>query len=355
MAEVHIRKVRKSYGDVSILRGIDIEIPDGQFVVLVGPSGCGKSTLLRMIAGLEEVSAGEIWVGSRLVNNIPPKDRDVAMVFQNYALYPHLSVAENLAFSLKLRRIKAPAIKATVARASEILGLSTLLDRYPRQLSGGQRQRVAMGRAIVRNPQVFLFDEPLSNLDAKLRATMRTEIKELQQRLKTTTIYVTHDQIEAMTMANQIVVMRDGRVEQTGTPLELYDHPANQFVAGFIGLPGMNFMPAELADGGLKLPFGVVLPLASPVAAVSAPLAFGIRPEHLQLVATDVAGAIRSTVAVVEPTGSETTVVVESEAGRLTALIRERVKLTPGETLQLKPVPGCGHVFDGEGLRVGAA
>ena len=359
MAEVHIREVRKSYGDVSIIQGIDIEIPDGQFVVLVGPSGCGKSTLLRMIAGLEEITSGEIWVGQKLVNNIPTKDRDLAMVFQNYALYPHLSVADNLAFSLTLRRVKAPAIKAAVARASEILGLTALLDRYPRQLSGGQRQRVAMGRAIVRDPQVFLFDEPLSNLDAKLRATMRTEIKELQQRLKTTTIYVTHDQVEAMTMADQIVVMRDGHVEQIGTPLELYDRPVNQFVAGFIGLPAMNFVSSEITNGGLRLPCGVVLPetsrLSTGATSGSSSVVFGIRPEHLQLVAPDVAGAIHGTVAVVEPTGSETTVIVESEAGRLTALIRERVNLTPGQALQLKPVVGCGHVFDSHGLRVAVA
>ncbi len=355
MAEVHIRSVRKSYGNVPILRGIDIEIRDGQFVVLVGPSGCGKSTLLRMVAGLEEVTSGEIRIGPRVVNNIPARDRDVAMVFQNYALYPHLSVAENLAFSLTLRRIKAPQIKATVARASEILGLSGLLDRYPRQLSGGQRQRVAMGRAIVRNPQVFLFDEPLSNLDAKLRAAMRTEIKELHQRLKTTTIYVTHDQIEAMTMANQIVVMRDGLVEQTGTPLELYDRPANQFVAGFIGSPSMNFIAAERTESGLKLPCGIVLPLNSTFAAASKSLVFGVRPEHLQLTGTGTEGTISGTVAVVEPTGSETTLVVESAGGRLTALLRERVELAPGQAVQLKPVAGCGHVFDEQGLRVAAA
>ncbi len=354
MAEVRIRNVQKSFGGVSIIRGVDIEIPDGQFVVLVGPSGCGKSTLLRMIAGLEKITSGEIWVGPRVVNNVPSKDRDVAMVFQNYALYPHLSVADNLAFSLALRRIKGPAIKAKVARASEILGLTALLDRYPRHLSGGQRQRVAMGRAIVRNPQVFLFDEPLSNLDAKLRASMRTEIKELQQRLKTTTIYVTHDQVEAMTMADQIVVMKDGCVEQIGTPLELYDCPANQFVAGFIGLPAMNFLATEITDGGLRLPCGVVLPLTSTVTGASTPSAFGIRPEHLQLVDAGIKGAICGKVAVVEPTGSETTVTVECDGGRLTALIRERVKFTPGQALQLKPIAGCGHVFDAQGVRVAA-
>ena len=355
MAQVNIRNVGKRYGDVPVIRGVDIEIQEGQFVVLVGPSGCGKSTLLRMIAGLEEVTSGEIWIGSRMVNNVAAKDRDVAMVFQNYALYPHLSVAQNLAFSLTLRRIKAPVIKATVARAAEILGLTALLDRYPRQLSGGQRQRVAMGRAIVRNPQVFLFDEPLSNLDAKLRATMRTEIKELHQRLKTTTIYVTHDQIEAMTMANQIVVMRDGLVEQTGAPLELYDRPANQFVAGFIGSPAMNFVNVEMAAGGLRLPCGVVLPLTSPLMPAAAPFVFGIRPEHLRLADAGAVESIRGTVAVVEPTGSETTVIVESAGGRLTALLRERVDLAPGQTLLLKPLAGYGHVFDGSGQRVAAA
>ena len=252
MASVTIQAVKKNFGETAVLHGVDIDIADGSFTVLVGPSGCGKSTLLRMIAGLEEISGGEIRIGERRVNDVPPKERDIAMVFQNYALYPHMTVRENMAFSLdagqegqgddRRRRSAAPP------RSS---ALTPLLDRYPRQLSGGQRQRVAMGRAIVRDPQVFLFDEPLSNLDAKLRVAMRSEIKELHQRLKTTSIYVTHDQIEAMTMGDKIVVMSDGRIEQTGSPLELYDHPANSFVAGFIGSPAMNFLPGTLRrDGG---------------------------------------------------------------------------------------------------------
>ena len=246
MASVSIRSVKKNFGEVPILHGVDIEIKDGSFTVLVGPSGCGKSTLLRMIAGLEEISDGQIHIGNNIVNDLPPKARDIAMVFQNYALYPHMTVGENMAFSLTLAKRPQEEIDKKVARAADILALGSLLDRYPRQLSGGQRQRVAMGRAIVRDPQVFLFDEPLSNLDAKLRVAMRSEIKELHQRLQTTSIYVTHDQIEAMTMGDHIVVMRDGRIEQTGSPLELYDFPANQFVAGFIGSPAMNFLPGKL-------------------------------------------------------------------------------------------------------------
>src|SRR6478735_2504828 len=228
MASVGIRDVKKAFGQTQVIHGVDISIGDGEFVVLVGPSGCGKSTLLRMIAGLENITSGEIRIGERIVNNVPPKERDVAMVFQNYALYPHMTVAANMAFSLKLRGAPKTEIDTRVKRAADILGLGPYLDRFPRQLSGGQRQRVAMGRAIVRDPQVFLFDEPLSNLDTKLRVQMRAEIKELHQRLKTTIIYVTHDQVEAMTMADRIVVMRDGRVEQIGRPLDLYDHPANK-------------------------------------------------------------------------------------------------------------------------------
>ncbi len=246
MSSVQIRDVRKSFGNFEVLHGVSIPIEDGEFVVLVGPSGCGKSTLLRMLAGLENITSGTISIGDRVVNNVQPKERDIAMVFQNYALYPHMTVADNMGFSLKLRGAKPEEISSGVKRAAEILALTPLLERYPRQLSGGQRQRVAMGRAIVRDPQVFLFDEPLSNLDAKLRVAMRTEIKELHQRLKTTTVYVTHDQIEAMTMADKIVVMHDGIVEQMGTPLELYDKPENQFVAGFIGSPAMNFLKGKL-------------------------------------------------------------------------------------------------------------
>src|SRR5215213_11518091 len=251
MASVGIRDVSKAFGPTQVIHGVDISIADGEFVVLVGPSGCGKSTLLRMIAGLEDISGGEIRIGERVVNNVPPKERDIAMVFQNYALYPHMTVADNMGFSLKLKRAPKAEIKQRVDGAAEILGLTKFLDRYPRQLSGGQRQRVAMGRAIVRDPQVFLFDEPLSNLDAKLRVAMRAEIKELHQRLQTTVVYVTHDQIEAMTMADKIVVMHDGIIEQIGTPLELFDRPGNLFVAQFIGSPSMNVMKGKLrvADG----------------------------------------------------------------------------------------------------------
>ncbi len=267
MASVDIGKVDKFFGSTQVLYGVEIEIVDGEFVVLVGPSGCGKSTLLRMIAGLEEISKGEISIGGRVVNNVPPKDRDIAMVFQNYALYPHMTVYDNMAFSLKLAKAPKSVIQERVNRAAEILGLQEYLARYPRQLSGGQRQRVAMGRAIVRDPQVFLFDEPLSNLDAKLRVQMRTEIKELHQRLRTTSVYVTHDQIEAMTMADRIVVMHDGVVEQVGEPLDLYDNPANLFVAGFIGSPAMNFINATIKRNGgapsAVAPDGTVLPLSA--------------------------------------------------------------------------------------------
>src|SRR5438876_4976386 len=265
MASVQIRDVRKSFGAFEVLHGVSVPIEDGAFVVLVGPSGCGKSTLLRMLAGLENITSGTISIGDRVVNNVQPKERDIAMVFQNYALYPHMTVADNMGFSLKLRGAKTEEIASGVKRAAEILALTPLLERYPRQLSGGKRQRVAMGRAIVRDPQVFLFDEPLSNLDAKLRVQMRTEIKELHQRLKTTSIYVTHDQIEAMTMADKIVVMRDGVVEQIGDPLSLYDNPNNTFVAGFIGSPAMNMVPGTArmtgGNGHVEFPGNGTLPL----------------------------------------------------------------------------------------------
>src|SRR5436853_3771903 len=287
MASVGIRDVKKAFGTTHVIHGVNISIADGEFVVLVGPSGCGKSTLLRMIAGLENITGGEIRIGDRVVNNVPPKERDIAMVFQNYALYPHMTVADNMGFSLKLRGAPKSEIDTRVMQAAEILGLQHLLERYPRQLSGGQRQRVAMGRAIVRDPQVFLFDEPLSNLDAKLRVAMRTEIKELHQRLKTTTVYVTHDQIEAMTMADKIVVMHDGVVEQMGSPLELYDKPENQFVAGFIGSPAMNFLKGKLKVNGaasFEGPNGVRLPLISPPAnSDGKPMVYGVRPEHFTI------------------------------------------------------------------------
>src|SRR5262249_51110791 len=284
MASVAIHDVRKAFGATQVIHGVDIGIDDGQFVVLVGPSGCGKSTLLRMIAGLENITAGEIRIGERVVNNVPPKERDIAMVFQNYALYPHMTVADNMSFSLRLRGAPKAEIDTRVKRAADILGLSALLGRFPRQLSGGQRQRVAMGRAIVRDPQVFLFDEPLSNLDAKLRVQMPTEIKELHQRLKTTTVYVTHDQIEAMTMADKIVVMNSGLVEQMGAPLDLYDRPDNLFVAGFIGSPAMNFLKGTVrANGAAELegPAGVRLPLPAPAPRARPPRPRGARPRPL--------------------------------------------------------------------------
>ena len=348
MASVSIRSVKKNFGDVPILHGVDIEIKDGSFTVLVGPSGCGKSTLLRMIAGLEEVSSGEIHIGSNKVNDLPPKERDIAMVFQNYALYPHMTVGENMAFSLTLAKRPQEEIDKKVARAADILALGALLDRYPRQLSGGQRQRVAMGRAIVRDPQVFLFDEPLSNLDAKLRVAMRSEIKELHQRLQTTSIYVTHDQIEAMTMGDQIVVMRDGRIEQTGSPLELYDFPANQFVAGFIGSPAMNFLPGKLRiEAGqhqVELNDGLKLNLPHPVNGQNGqPVVFGTRPEHLSLVDS---GGITAQVAVMEPTGMDTFVACRHEGVELSAVFRERHEFQLGRTINLQPDMDRAHVFD---------
>jgi multiple sugar transport system ATP-binding protein len=346
MAEVAVRNVVKKYGHLQVIHGVNIEIADGEFVVLVGPSGCGKSTLLRMIAGLESISGGEVLIGGRVVNNVLPKDRDIAMVFQNYALYPHKTVAENMGFPLKLKGRPKEEIAAKVGKAAEILALEKLLDRYPKQLSGGQRQRVAMGRAIVRDPQVFLFDERLSNLDAKLRVTMRVEIKELHQRLKTTTVYVTHDQIEAMTMADKIVVMRDGHVEQIGAPLELYDRPANVFVAGFIGSPAMNFVRGriEARDGGAAFVSdnGTVLPVPAGTTPRTEPVAYGIRPEHI-----DVGdGGIAATISVLEPTGSETQIFAHLGGDAINAAVRERISARPGETIPLSIDPARVHLFD---------
>jgi multiple sugar transport system ATP-binding protein len=346
MASVEIRDVRKAFGATNVIHGVNISIRDGEFVVLVGPSGCGKSTLLRMIAGLENTTAGEIRIGERVVNNLPPKERDVAMVFQNYALYPHMTVAANMAFSMKLRGAPKSEIEERVRGAADILGLSQLLERFPRQLSGGQRQRVAMGRAIVRDPQVFLFDEPLSNLDAKLRVQMRTEIKELHQRLKTTTIYVTHDQIEAMTMADKIVVMHDGLVEQIGAPLELYDRPNNIFVAGFIGSPAMNMIKGRIRNNGsasFEGPAGVrfLLPAAG-TGSDGQPAVYGVRPEHFSL-ADDGAEA---EVQVIEPTGSEVQVVAKLGGEEIIAVFRERHQFQPGDKIRLKPDPRLVHLFD---------
>ncbi len=353
MASVGVVDVRKSYGAQEIIHGVSIDIQDGEFVILVGPSGCGKSTLLRMIAGLEPITSGDIKIGERVVNLLPPKDRDIAMVFQTYALYPHKTVAQNMGFALMLRRAPKAEIEARVKRAAEILDLVPYLNRYPRQLSGGQRQRVAMGRAIVRDPKVFLFDEPLSNLDAKLRVQMRAEIKELHQRLKTTTVYVTHDQVEAMTMADRIVVMHDGIVEQSGTPLELYDRPANMFVASFIGSPSMNLIKGTIRAKGkpvFETEDGIKLPLAkAPAASDGRPAFYGIRPEHFTLGS----GGVKATVTVTEPTGSETQVFAKLGKQKIVSVFRERVSVKPGEVLSMMPNPGAAHLFDADsGVRL---
>ncbi len=355
MAPLSIRDTTKSYGAVQVIKGVSVEIEDGQFVVLVGPSGCGKSTLLRMIAGLEEISGGDIVLGDKVINELHPKDRDIAMVFQNYALYPHMSVEENMGFSLKLSGVDKATRRAKIDNAARILNLSAYLDRFPRQLSGGQRQRVAMGRAIVRDPSVFLFDEPLSNLDAKLRVQMRAEIKSLHQRLKTTTVYVTHDQIEAMTMADKIVVMHDGIVEQVGRPLELYDYPANMFVAGFIGSPSMNFLRGVARPQGkntFQLEDGTELPLP-PAADVASdtPAVYGIRPEHLIY---EPSSPVAITAQVVEPTGSEAHVIGTLGDQQIVGLFRERVEAMPGDPIGFRPIAEKAHLFDSKsGKRLG--
>jgi multiple sugar transport system ATP-binding protein len=345
MASVNVKKVFKKYGDVQVVHGIDLAIEDGSFVVLLGPSGCGKSTLLRMIAGLESISAGDIEIGGRRVNDVHPKDRDIAMVFQNYALYAHMKVRDNMSFSLKLAKRPQAEIDEKVAWAAKILNLEPYLDRYPRELSGGQRQRVAMGRAIVRSPAVFLFDEPLSNLDAKLRVQMRTELKELHGRLKTTTVYVTHDQIEAMTMADKIVILRDGVIEQQGTPLEVYDHPANLFVAAFIGSPSMNLLKGDVAKGGVKLADGTVLPLpAGHKGKVGQKVVYGIRPEHLK----PAKAGIPAKVVVVEPTGPEIHIYADLGGQEVCAITDERLQLARDVAIKLMPKLDKVHLFDAE-------
>jgi multiple sugar transport system ATP-binding protein len=342
MASVSFSSLEKSFGKTKILHGISLDIRDGEFMVLVGPSGCGKSTLLRMLAGLEDINAGNIAIDGRVVNEVESKDRDIAMVFQSYALYPHMTVAENMGFSLRLRNEKREVTAERVARAARILNLDPYLERYPRELSGGQRQRVAMGRAIVRDPKVFLFDEPLSNLDAKLRVAMRAEIKALHQRLKTTTVYVTHDQVEAMTMADRIAVMNDGRIEQLGGPLELYDRPANLFVAQFIGSPAMNVFDGVYRQGAVEA-LGARWPVP-PGSALGEgqSLKYGIRPVHLDLGS----GPVTAEVVVVEPMGAETELLVKVGDATLNVMTHGRAEFGPGQKILLNPQARNVHLFD---------
>jgi len=337
VAEVTFEHVAKSFGDVSVIDDLNLHVDDGELMVLVGPSGCGKSTALRMIAGLEDVTAGTISIGGRVVNEMAPKDRDIAMVFQNYALYPHMSVRENLAFGLRMRGAARAEIDSRVGRAADILGIAQLLDRKPKDLSGGQRQRVAVGRAIVRQPAVFLFDEPLSNLDAKLRVQMRAEITRLQQHLATTSVYVTHDQVEAMTMGHRIAVMRAGKLQQVGTPLEVYEHPANVFVAQFIGTPPMNLVQASVGGGALRASsFALPLPF---VLEDGRRVTIGIRPEHL--VRGD---AIPAQVDMVEPIGHESIVYASAGAEKLVAIFDPHDAPRVGETVGLSATRL--HLFD---------
>jgi multiple sugar transport system ATP-binding protein len=364
MAQVSIRKVVKAYeGNVQAVKGIDLEIADEEFVVLVGPSGCGKSTTLRMVAGLEEITSGEIWIGGDVVNDVPPRDRDIAMVFQNYALYPHMSVFDNMAFGLKLRKFPKDEIKRRVDDAARILDIQMLLERKPKALSGGQRQRVAMGRAIVRNPKVFLFDEPLSNLDAKLRVQMRTEIKKVHQTIPTTTVYVTHDQVEAMTLADRVVVMNHGVIEQVGPPQELYHNPATRFVAGFIGSPAMNFLPVRLIDdGGLKLQLANDVKLPVPPQRVDRygpykgrQMTMGLRPEHLTETHDQEkpnVAHIDSLVDVVEPMGMETLVHFFINGEPVCARVDPSTPAAPNEILTLAADLNNMHLIEPESGKV---
>ena len=349
MASVSFQNIEKAFGSTKVIHGISFDIQDGEFMVLVGPSGCGKSTLLRMLAGLEEITAGTIAIDGRTVNDVDSKDRDIAMVFQSYALYPHMTVRDNMGFSLRLRKADNSEIDQRVARAAQILNLDPYLQRFPRELSGGQRQRVAMGRAIVRDPKVFLFDEPLSNLDAKLRVQMRAEIKALHQRLKTTTVYVTHDQIEAMTMADRIVVMHDGVIEQIGTPLELYDRPNNLFVAQFIGSPAMNIVQGTLrrANGTahVETPDGIRWPLGTGAGADGQAVTYGVRPDHLELTGSQDHG-VPGEIIVVEPTGSETELVVRIGDAQVIVETHGRPALHPGDKVTFAVDPSNVHLFD---------
>jgi sn-glycerol 3-phosphate transport system ATP-binding protein len=357
MAQVHLRGVKKSYDKLEVIHGIDMEIADGELIVIVGPSGCGKSTLLRMVAGLEKITGGEVSIGERVVNQLEPKDRDIAMVFQNYALYPHMSVYENMAYGLKIRKLSKDDIDRRVRKAAKTLELEKLLERRPRQLSGGQRQRVAMGRAIVREPAVFLFDEPLSNLDAKLRVQMRLEIKRLQRELAVTSIYVTHDQVEAMTLADRLIVMNAGVADQIGTPMEVYDRPASIFVAGFIGSPAMNFLAAKVGDGGHTVEFAgtgagrVVLPLGrAPAVPAGTPVAVGLRPEHLES-ATD--GPLEFEIELAEPLGADTLLHGRFGTARELVTVRQdgHVRAQPGEKRRFAIDAGRLHLFDSQSGR----
>jgi multiple sugar transport system ATP-binding protein len=349
MASVSFRRLRKSYGALAVVKDLDLEIADKEFVVFVGPSGCGKSTTLRMLAGLESVTSGDILIGGRLVNKLPPRERDIAMVFQDYALYPHKTVYDNMAFGLRMRGLGPDEIRPRVQSVAEMLGLSQLLARLPGQLSGGQRQRVAMGRAIVRRPQVFLFDEPLSNLDAKLRGEVRTEIKRLHRDLETTILYVTHDQVEAMTLASRIVILRGGDIAQVGTPDEVYNHPASVFVAGFIGSPTMNFVPATVSGGNIVFANAISLPFSATSITKSAamdgrPIIVGIRPEHFR--PHDEGVALSGEVQVVEPLGSDTLVHFRFAGTLLNARLPPDVRPEPGTTSTLGIDPRRIHVFD---------
>ena len=349
MATIKLKDLRKSYGSTEVLHGVNAEIADGELLVIVGPSGCGKSTLLRMIAGLETVSAGEIHIGDRMVNGLEPADRDIAMVFQNYALYPHMSVRQNMAYGLRLRKLPRAEIDRRVEEAAEILEITPYLERKPRQLSGGQRQRVAMGRAIVRNPQVFLFDEPLSNLDAKLRVQMRIEIRRLQKRLGVTSIYVTHDQVEAMTLGDRLMVLNGGHAEQIGTPIELYERPRTLFVAGFIGSPAMNFLPARLEQGDVVLENGARVP-GGP--AGEGKVTLGIRPEHL---VADASGPIRLKLLLSEQLGANTLVhgTLEGTETELVASLDGIRSFEEGTVLGFAAPEGALHLFGENGLRLG--
>ncbi len=357
MATVSFQNVEKAFGSTKVIQGISFDIKEGEFMVLVGPSGCGKSTLLRMLAGLEEITGGTIAIDDKVVNDVESKDRDIAMVFQSYALYPHMTVGENMAFSLKLRKADPRIMAERVAHASKILNLDPYLQRFPRELSGGQRQRVAMGRAMIREPKVFLFDEPLSNLDAKLRVAMRAEIKALHHRLKTTTVYVTHDQVEAMTMADRIVVMHDGQIEQIGSPLHLYDRPDNLFVAQFIGSPAMNVLNGRVgrANGAsyVEIMGGVRWPLLQGCAAEGQAVAYGVRPGDLRLAGAGAADSVPARIVIVEPTGAETELLVQAGEAQLTLVMHGRADVKPGDPIALAIDPVNAHVFDaGTGARL---